>query len=71
MVFGPVLLLSVTSPLPIGYTRELAAAASFALVTAWLLVPALGFWRGRTLAQADVTAAEQRREHFLESPYRC
>lgn len=46
---------------------QLAAAASFALVTAWLLVPALGFWRGRTLAQADVTAAEQRREHFLES----
>ena len=46
---------------------QLAAAASFGLVAAWLLVPAVGFWRGRTLAQEDVTAAEQRREHFLES----
>ena len=46
---------------------QLAAAASFGLVAAWLLVPAVGFWRGRTLAQEDVSAAEQRREHFLES----
>ena len=46
---------------------QLAAAASFGLVAAWLLVPAVGFWRGRTLAREDVTAAEQRREHFLES----
>lgn len=46
---------------------QLAAAASFALVAAWLLVPAIGFWRGRALAREDVTAAEQRREHFLES----
>ncbi len=46
---------------------QLAAAASVGLIAAWLVVPVLGFWRGRTLAQDDVTAAEQRREHFLES----
>lgn len=46
---------------------QLAAAASFGLVAAWLLIPVVGFCRGRTLAQEDVTAAEQRREHFLES----
>ena len=46
---------------------QLAVAASFGLIGAWLLVPVLGFWRGRKLAQNDVTAAEQRREHFLES----
>ncbi|MDY0248740.1 MAG: thiol reductant ABC exporter subunit CydC [Pseudomonas sp.] len=46
---------------------QLAVAASFGLIGTWLLVPVLGFWRGRKLAQDDVTAAEQRREHFLES----
>ena len=46
---------------------QLALAASFGLVTAWLIVPALGFWHGRKLALHDVQAAELRREHFLES----
>lgn len=46
---------------------QLAYAASAGLFVAWLLVPALGFWRGRKLALTDVQAAELRREHFLES----
>lgn len=46
---------------------QLAYAASAGLLTALLLVPALGFWRGRKLALSDVLAAELRREHFLES----
>lgn len=46
---------------------QLAYAASAGLVVAWLLVPFLGFWRGRKLALTDVQAAELRREHFLES----
>lgn len=46
---------------------QLALAASVGLVTAWLIVPALGFWRGRKLALHDVQAAELRREHLLES----
>ena len=46
---------------------QLALAASVGLITAWLIVPALGFWRGRKLALHDVQAAELRREHFLES----
>ncbi len=45
----------------------LAFAASAGLLSALLLIPALGFWRGRTLALNDVQAAELRREHFLES----
>jgi len=45
----------------------LAFAASAGLLSALLLIPALGFWRGRTLALNDVLAAELRREHFLES----
>ena len=45
----------------------LAVAASAGLLSALLLIPALGFWRGRTLALNDVQAAELRREHFLES----
>lgn len=46
---------------------ELALASSIGLFTALLLIPALGFWRGRKLALNDVQAAELRREHFLES----
>jgi len=46
---------------------QLALAASPGLLTALLVVPALGFFRGRQLALKDVQAAEQRREHFLES----
>lgn len=46
---------------------QLAYAASLGLIGAWLLVPILGFWRGRRLAHDDVSAAEHRREHFLES----
>lgn len=46
---------------------QLAYAASAGLLVAWLLVPFLGFWRGRKLALTDVQAAELRREHFLES----
>lgn len=46
---------------------SLAVAASVGLLSALLLIPALGFWRGRTLALNDVQAAELRREHFLES----
>ena len=46
---------------------QLAYAASFGLLMAWLIIPALGFWRGRKLALNDVQAAELRREHFLES----
>ncbi|HHX35837.1 MAG TPA: thiol reductant ABC exporter subunit CydC [Gammaproteobacteria bacterium] len=46
---------------------QLAYASGLGLLTAWLIVPALGFWRGRKLALTDVQAAELRREHFLES----
>lgn len=46
---------------------QLALAASFGLLVALLIIPALGFWRGRKLALNDVQAAELRREHFLES----
>lgn len=46
---------------------QLAYASSVGLLAALLLVPALGFWRGRQLALNDVLAAELRREHFLES----
>lgn len=46
---------------------QLALAASFGLISAWIIVPTLGFWRGRTLARHDVQAAEVRREHVLES----
>ncbi len=46
---------------------QLALAASFGLLVALLIIPALGFWRGRKLALHDVQAAEVRREHFLES----
>ncbi|HKM37889.1 MAG TPA: thiol reductant ABC exporter subunit CydC [Thiopseudomonas sp.] len=46
---------------------QLAFAASFGLLVALLIIPALGFWRGRKLALHDVQAAEVRREHFLES----
>ena len=46
---------------------QLAYASSVGLLAALLLVPALGFWRGRKLALNDVLAAELRREHFLES----
>lgn len=45
----------------------LALAASPGLLGALLLIPVLGFWRGRQLALNDVQAAELRREHFLES----
>ena len=46
---------------------QLAYASAIGLCMAWLLVPCLGFWRGRKLALTDVQAAELRREHFLES----
>lgn len=46
---------------------QLAYAASFGLFMALLVIPMLGFWRGRKLALSDVQAAELRREHFLES----
>lgn len=46
---------------------QLAYAVTPALLVALFIVPALGFWRGRTLALTDVQAAELRREHFLES----
>ena len=46
---------------------QLAYAASFGLLMALLVIPMLGFWRGRKLALSDVQAAELRREHFLES----
>ena len=46
---------------------QLAYASAIGLCMTWLLVPYLGFWRGRKLALTDVQAAELRREHFLES----
>ena len=46
---------------------QLMYAALPGLIAALLVIPVLGFWRGRKLALNDVQAAETRREHFLES----
>lgn len=46
---------------------QLALATSFGLLMAWIIIPTLGFIRGRKLAFHDVHTAEVRREHFLES----